>query len=199
MSPLGRNLATKSSDKPPGASQDVLHRRACGEPAGAVTDVAGLGISSSDHMRIPVVGGDHRRDRGEPSAAPLALRAEKLRQRHRLVRSALGHEPHGTRRPNRSPSHVPAAITSRIMPAITCRRSSRIPHGWLRRAWRPKPSRFLRTSGSALHSHPECSTRPSPGYPPRRHRCTGRTPAESPAVARRSPSCRPWCCLHRRT
>jgi hypothetical protein len=85
------------------------------------------------------------------------------------------------------------------MPASTCRRSSRIPRGWLRRAWRPEPSRFLRTSGSALHSHPECSTRPSPGYPPRRHRCTGRTPAESPAVARRSPSCRPWCCLHRCT
>ena len=70
-------------------------------------------------MRVPVVGRDHRRDRGEPGAASLALRAEKLRQRRRLVRWALGHEPHGTRRPNRSPSPVAAAITSRIMPAST--------------------------------------------------------------------------------
>lgn len=83
-----------------------------------------------------------------------------------------------------------------IMPANACRRSSQIPHGWLSRAWHPEPSRFLRTSGSALHSHLECSTRPSPGCPLRQHRCTGRRPAESPAVVRRSPSCRPWCCLH---
>jgi hypothetical protein len=183
----------------PARHSDVLHRRACGEPAGAVTDVAGLGISSSDHMRVPVVGRDHRRDRGEPGAAPLALRAEKLRQRRRLVRWALGHEPHGTRRPNRSPSPVAAAITSRIMAASTVGGFRGFRMGWLRRAWRPEPSRFLRTSGTALHSHLECSTHPSPGCPPRRHRCTGRTPAESPAVARRSPSCRPWCCLHRCT
>jgi hypothetical protein len=99
VSPLEGGLATKSSDKTPARPREALHGRARWEPAGAVTDVARLGISSRDHVRIPVVGRDHRSDRSEPGAAPSALRAKKLRQWRRLVGPALGHEPHGTRRP----------------------------------------------------------------------------------------------------
>ena len=80
----------------------------------------------------------------------------------------------------------------------TCGRPYGSGNRWFRPVWRPESSPFPRTSGSVLHSHPECSTRPCLGYPPHRRRCTGRRPDESPAVARRSPSCRrPWCCTHR--
>src|SRR5262245_37028517 len=113
VSPLEGALATKSSDMTPARPQDALHGRARGEPAGTVADVARLGISGRDHVRIPIVGRDDRSDRGEPGAAPFALRAEKLRQWCRLVRPALGHEPHGTRRPDECPSQPAKAEQGR--------------------------------------------------------------------------------------